>query len=271
MTDLHSMTLEPVPTEAKSDPLIEELAVSEARQEPIFGGLITTSAQCGALYAAFARAQLGYDSATKDAMNPHFGKTYADLATGIRAVRAALNREGIAFLQATDAGASNQVTVETRLTHSSGQWMASVMRIPTAQFTPQGVGSATTYARRYAGFAMFGIAPEDDDGEAAQGRHEPQRQEAPRAAARAAPHPAGLIAQTAKSQPPPPHYEPEDHDDGTREVTAEQRSEISQHARRLSWPSARIAQEIEKITGRKDGKLSTADANRLLGTMRVAK
>jgi hypothetical protein len=56
------------------------------------------------------------------------------------------------------------------VTHSSGQWFRSSYPVRPVQATPQGLGSAITYARRYALMAMVGIAPEDDDGEAAMGR-----------------------------------------------------------------------------------------------------
>jgi len=39
--------------------------------------------------------------------------------------------------------------------------------VPAAKQDPQGYGSALTYARRYSLMAACGIAPEDDDGNAA--------------------------------------------------------------------------------------------------------
>ena len=59
----------------------------------------------------------------------------------------------------------------TKLTHTeSGQWQSSIAVVPLPKADPQGMGSAITYARRYALTAMLGLVTEDDDGEAACGR-----------------------------------------------------------------------------------------------------
>jgi hypothetical protein len=59
------------------------------------------------------------------------------------------------------------VSVLTRLVHSSGQWMQDRVSTMLPTGDPQAVGSAVTYLRRYALQSVAGIAPEDDDGEAA--------------------------------------------------------------------------------------------------------
>jgi hypothetical protein len=71
------------------------------------------------------------------------------------------------------------VAVRTMLLHTSGQWIASRYVMPIGdKLTPQAIGSAITYARRYALSAIVGIAPDDDDdGNAASVT--PARQEAP--------------------------------------------------------------------------------------------
>ena len=53
------------------------------------------------------------------------------------------------------------------LAHASGEWMRGTLTIPLAKVDAQAYGSATTYARRYALAAFVGVAPEDDDGNAA--------------------------------------------------------------------------------------------------------
>ena len=62
---------------------------------------------------------------------------------------------------------AGHIGLETRLIHAeSGQWISSVAIIPLPKNDPQGMGSAITYARRYALTAMLGIiTEEDDDGE----------------------------------------------------------------------------------------------------------
>jgi hypothetical protein len=57
--------------------------------------------------------------------------------------------------------------VVTTLAHETGQWVRGRLALPLAKTDPQGIGSAITYGRRYALAAMVGVAPEDDDGNAA--------------------------------------------------------------------------------------------------------
>jgi hypothetical protein len=80
-----------------------------------------------------------------------------------------LSKNGIAVVQSPEA-LDGVVSVETRLLHSSGQWMAGVLSCTMKDASPQSVGSAITYLRRYALLSFAGIAPTDDDGEAAHGR-----------------------------------------------------------------------------------------------------
>ena len=128
---------------------------------------------------ALAKAQGAIKGASKDSRNPHFGNKYADLSSVWDACREALTANGIAVVQAP-AAEGQKVTVTTLLSHVSGEWMESDLCVSAQQATAQGVGSAITYARRYALAAMAGVAPEDDDGEAASGRQtEPEKVERP--------------------------------------------------------------------------------------------
>jgi hypothetical protein len=63
----------------------------------------------------------------------------------------------------------NSLGLVTKLTHvESGQWQSSLAVVPLPKADPQGMGSAITYARRYALTAMLGMVTEDDDGEGAK-------------------------------------------------------------------------------------------------------
>ena len=63
----------------------------------------------------------------------------------------------------------NSLGLVTKLTHAeSGQWQSSLAVVPLPKADPQGMGSAMTYARRYALTAMLGMVTEDDDGEGAK-------------------------------------------------------------------------------------------------------
>jgi hypothetical protein len=119
------------------------------------------------LAAAFVKAKRAFGPALKDKDNPHFRSKYADLGACIDAVEEALLANGLAFYQETfpDEGG---VTVETVFLHESGETMrCGKLHVPAAKKDPQGYGSALTYARRYSLMAACGIAPEDDDGNAA--------------------------------------------------------------------------------------------------------
>jgi hypothetical protein len=119
------------------------------------------------IYNAFVVAQASFAPALKDKTNPHFKSKYADLASCVDAVLEALNDNGIAMVQRTHPDDTG-VTVETVFIHSSGESMeCGKLHVPAAKQDPQGYGSALTYARRYSLMAACGIAPEDDDGNAA--------------------------------------------------------------------------------------------------------
>lgn len=117
--------------------------------------------------AAFVKAKKAFGPALKDKTNPAFRSKYADLGACIDAVEDALLDNGIAFFQETFEDATG-VTVETVFMHESGEAMrCGKLHVPAAKQDPQGYGSALTYARRYSLMAACGIAPEDDDGNAA--------------------------------------------------------------------------------------------------------
>lgn len=121
----------------------------------------------GKLAAALVKAQSEIKFATKDSNNPFFKSKYADLPAVIDAIKPALNKHGISFLQVImDMG------VETVLLHESGEFISGVTPIVVVKANdPQAVGSAITYAKRYGLQAIVGVPADiDDDGEAAMGR-----------------------------------------------------------------------------------------------------
>ncbi|MEM9752574.1 MAG: ERF family protein [Planctomycetota bacterium] len=124
------------------------------------------------LAAALAKAQAEMSAAIKDAMNPHFNSSYADLASVWDACRGPLTKHGLSVIQRPSFNGS-ALRIETILLHESGEHLSSTLAVPVnarvKNTTPdvQAVGSAMTYARRYALMAMVGIAPDDDDGNAA--------------------------------------------------------------------------------------------------------
>lgn len=126
-----------------------------------------TSEHINELAAALAKAQAVMAGASKDRENPHFKSKYADLASVWDACREALTANGIAVVQMTMPSEAQEVVVQTRLCHASGQWIQGTLAIPVTKNDAQGFGSCLTYARRYALAAAVGVAPEDDDANAA--------------------------------------------------------------------------------------------------------
>jgi hypothetical protein len=123
----------------------------------------------GKFAAALAQAQGKMKGAAKDSANPFFKSKYADLASVWDACRDALADASIAVVQLPKADGA-KVTVTTMLAHSEGEWVSEDLTVTAKDDSPQAVGSAITYCRRYGLASLVGVAPEDDDGEAAQGR-----------------------------------------------------------------------------------------------------
>lgn len=117
------------------------------------------------LEAALAIALPKLGAAKKNSANPHFKSKYADLASVIEAIHPIAD-DGIWFRQSLHESADG-VTVETFYTGFGEAISAGVLFMPADKRNPQGFGSALTYARRYALQTAFGLATEDDDGNAA--------------------------------------------------------------------------------------------------------
>lgn len=87
---------------------------------------------------------------------------YADLATIWDKIRGSLADNGLSVIQSpTTMQAEPALT--TMLAHNSGEWVEDTMRLTIVKETPQGQGSAITYARRYSLCAMLGIVADSDN------------------------------------------------------------------------------------------------------------
>jgi hypothetical protein len=123
------------------------------------------------LALALSKAQAVMKPALKTSENTFFSNqqrkaTYADLAAPIEAAKEALAANELAVLQPASAH-GQLVCITTILVHgASGEFIEQDLVMKAQQGTPQGLGSTTTYARRYGFSAMVGTAPEDDDGNA---------------------------------------------------------------------------------------------------------
>jgi hypothetical protein len=131
---------------------------------------MNTSEQINDIATALAKAQGELKNPVKAAENSHFRNRYADLASGLDAIKPVLSKHGLALTQMPYVD-GEMMLLDTRLMHAgSGQWLRSTYPIGRIGMKHQEAGSAITYARRYAGFAICGIAgaDDDDDGNEAQ-------------------------------------------------------------------------------------------------------
>src|SRR5260370_18896951 len=133
-----------------------------------------SSESIGAIAAALAKAQGELTNPEKSLTAtirlscPREGDRtfrYASLASGLDIVRKSLGQHEIATVQTTAIDQeSGQIRLTTLLAHASGEWISSDWPVcPISEMaTPHRMGAALTYARRYALFALVGIAGEDD-------------------------------------------------------------------------------------------------------------
>lgn len=138
-----------------------------------------TSENITKITEALFRFQSICESPKKDSYNPHFKSKYASLESVMNAVVPALRETGLLLLQ-DPVREGNSIGVKTRIIHKSGEWIEFEPVIVSAgKQDGHGVGSALTYARRYAISTALGLATEDDDGNAAanpQTKQQPKQQ-----------------------------------------------------------------------------------------------
>jgi hypothetical protein len=156
------------------------------------------SESIAALAAALAKAQGEMENAGKNSVNPHFRSKYADLAEIINTVRPVLAKHGLSVTQFPSFDGT-LAHVETIIAHQSGEWMSGTTSSPVQKADPQGIGSATTYLRRYSLAAVCNLAQEDDDANAAT-KPKGHQQAAQRPAPVTAPRPTPV----QKPDPAPP-------------------------------------------------------------------
>lgn len=132
--------------------------------------MIRQSESIAKLSLALVNAQAEMTNAPKDTKGQVGNQVrfYTDLPTLTDLVRPILAKHQLAYLQLPGGNTNGSVSLSTRLVHASGEWIEDDYSMPAGQGA-QGVGSALTYARRYALMALLGIAADDDDGAAASG------------------------------------------------------------------------------------------------------
>jgi hypothetical protein len=152
------------------------------------------------LFKSLAAAQAKFPEIIKDKVNPHFKSKYVSLDAILSATRPALTENGLAV-----SSRFGEHSIEAVLLHSSGEQITSgPVPLLLGKNDMQGLGSAITYARRYAIGALLGISPdEDDDGNAAaaSAKENPYRKEAEQ---RKPPSPPPTTSTNGKAKPAKP-------------------------------------------------------------------
>lgn len=128
---------------------------------------IQTSDSLGKFAPAFLEFQRDVKDPQKNSTNPHFRNKYASLEDSIEAIRPVANRHGLTISQwRTGHG------LTTLILHESGEYIMGEASMVLDKQTPQGLGSATTYERRYSLLGATGTSGDvDDDGEGAMEAH----------------------------------------------------------------------------------------------------
>ena len=154
-------------------------------------GPVKFSTPCAELFAALATAQAAIETPkrTKTAKVVHksgggqHSYNYADLASIREACREPLKAAGLAVVQSATTDDAGRVVMTTLITHASGQWLISgPLRWMPDKGTPQGLGSAITYMKRYAISAALNIAMDEDDDGASAEKGTKEKKSAPQAA-----------------------------------------------------------------------------------------
>ncbi len=119
------------------------------------------------VYMALAAAQADMGGVKKGSVNPAFKSKYADLADVVAAVSPALNAQGIAFFHVATSVDGERV-MRTVLAHGASETMIECdVPLIVTKNDMQGYKSATTYAKRIGLESLTGVAPADDDANAA--------------------------------------------------------------------------------------------------------
>lgn len=128
------------------------------------------SEQINELFTALAKAQEEMEIASKDSSNPFYKSKYADLQSVVGSSRPYLTKHGLSVIHLLQQEDQSTYMV-TQLSHSSGQYIRSKVKLSPQKPDVQSLGSYITYMKRYCYAAIVGVVTgDDDDGEAAMDR-----------------------------------------------------------------------------------------------------
>lgn len=181
------------------------------------------SQEINELAGALSKAQGQIHGAKKDSDNPFFKSKYADLESVWEAIRDPLTQNGLSVSQVVE-----NMNLTTILMHVSGQYLQGSYLLTPKDNSPQAIGSAISYARRYALASIVGVYQVDDDAEHAQARHV-QSKSAPQ----------------QQQQRPPPQQE----SNNSKFASKEQVAEIYAIGRKKKFSDADIFKIIKNVAG----------------------
>ena len=127
-----------------------------------------TSTETQEIFKALAKFREVLKQPLRDANNPFFKSKYVPLENVVDVIDEAMKGTGLSYTQEATSQ-DNKISVATYIFHESGQCIKfDPLTLPATKADAQGLGSAVTYAKRYALTAVFGIASDpDDDGNGA--------------------------------------------------------------------------------------------------------
>ena len=149
-----------------SDRLARMLKIAQSRSSTPAEGVPTNplkeTSTVASLYASLLKFQSANVPIHKNCTaNLGGGRQYryADLPSVLASIKPALSDSGLVLVQFVDGG-----TLTTRVVHAaSGEALESHFPLPLDGLNWHGIGSAVSYARRYALTSLLGLAPDDDD------------------------------------------------------------------------------------------------------------
>lgn len=129
----------------------------------------------------------------------NYSYRYADLTEVSAVILPLLAKHGMAWFTMPTLNDNGAFVLRYTLSHTSGESETGNYPLPPPSASPQALGSAITYARRYALCAVTGVAPggDDDDAAAVQGRQVDRPEQTPEQRAAEL---RGQIAVLVKSQ-----------------------------------------------------------------------
>lgn len=131
------------------------------------------------IYGALCAAQAEFGKVQKGSTNPAFKSRYADLADVAGVVIPTLSAHGVAVLHYI-VSEGDTMAMRTEFVHAASESrIACDVPLIVNKNDMQGFKSATTYAKRIGLESLSGVAPEDDDGNAAAKAPPAPRQQAP--------------------------------------------------------------------------------------------